>query len=273
MAVVVALGVVAGAYLLGRAGGGDASAEIARLDAQLARLTEEFATERRAREELARALEATRARLDVPVASAAGSPESAAPPPREPIPAAVNAPDPALEVASRGEGRVDPDRLIGVGFSRGEVEAYTEFLDDLALRGLELRDQATREGWLETRRYREERAALHQERLLSRERFGDELYDWALFSSGQSNRMRIDSVIGGSVAEEAGLQAGDIVQRYADAPVIGYEDLRLGTSSGRAGDLTPIDVLRKGQEMRLYVPRGPLGVQLKPAKVKPEPVR
>ncbi len=178
----------------------------------------------------------------------------------------------ARAAPSRG-GRVRVEALLDAGFARGEAEAYTEHLDALALRGLELRDEATRDGWLDTRRFREENAALRDERDAARERFGDELTDWALYSTGRPNRMQVESVIVGSAAAEAGLQVGDIVERYDEARVLDFEDLRAGTTSGRAGDLTALDVRRDGESLRVFVPRGPLGVQLRPARVKPPRVR
>jgi len=263
---VLAAGVVA----FGRRSAPQPSDEVARLEARLDDVATSLEEERRARRELARAVEAMAGRLDVPV--------PAEPPPPAPARRRIEVPDSprarAAGLSTRAtERRIDPQTLEAAGFSRTEIDAYVAHVDDLALRRLQLRDRATREGWVETPRFREESRALHDEREQTRERFGDELHDWALFSSGRPNRVQVESVIGGSAAAGAGIEVGDIVQRYADASVLAYADLRAATASGREGESTPIDILRAGQERRLYLPRGPLGVELRPVSVKPEAVR
>lgn len=185
--------------------------------------------------------------------------------------------------ASRGEASVarsgpqsagfDRQALLEAGFSRRDVEAYNETLDDLEMQQLALRDQAVREGWLQTPRFLQEVHALTDELEASRESFGEEFADWALFASGVPNRVRISSVISGSPAAEAGIEAGDIVHRYAGSSVRAMDGLRNLTTAGAAGASTSIDILRDGQIRRMYLPRGPLGVRIEPVLQEPLPLR
>ena len=153
------------------------------------------------------------------------------------------------------------------------TEEYAGILDDVAMRRLALRDQAVREGWLRTGRFAEESRALNEELEATRETFGEDFYDWARYESGLPNRLRVGGVPADSPAAEVGLEAGDVVQRYAEARVLSVEELRELTTFGAAGETTAIDVLRDGELLRLYVPRGPLGVRLEPIRQRPAPQR
>lgn len=174
--------------------------------------------------------------------------------------------------ASRRRG-FDSEMLVGAGFPRRDIEAYGEILDDVEMRRLALRDRATREGWLRTPRYVEERGMLSDELDATRESFGEEFYDWTLFASGRPNRLRIEGVIAGSPAAEVGLEAGDIVQRYAEARILSVDELQKLTTAGASGASTLIEVQRDGQLHRFYVPRGPLGVRLGMTQQEPSPLR
>ena len=85
--------------------------------------------------------------------------------------------------------------------------------------------------------------------------------------------MAVSQVIPGGPAEAAGFQPGDVIERYDDARVLGTNDLRTLSSAGEAGDSTAVDVIRGSEEVRLYLPRGPLGIRLDPIVRQPEPVR
>ncbi len=223
------------------------------------RLEEELRDERAQR--LALAERVARLELQLPVAP---SEVSAAPENREAEPA---------ERAPRGSpgiGSSFPEaRLLEAGFARAEVAAYRERIDQIELDRLFLRDQASREGWLDTPRYAEERAALSQARRDTREEFGDELYDWALFASGRPNRVRVSEVMQGSPAAAAGLEAGDILVRYGERKIFNPRELRQQTLAGDAGAPTEVEILRLGEPPRVFLPRGPLGIRTDPIVREP----
>jgi S1-C subfamily serine protease len=153
------------------------------------------------------------------------------------------------------------------------VDAFSRQIDGLEMERLYLRDQATREGWLDSSRYRQESRRISEAQRASRDEFGEQMYDWFLYSTKHPNRVRVEQVFEGSPADEAGLRVGDLIVRYDDRKIFGGQDLRESTVSGRAGDLTPVDLERGGEEIRVYVPRGPLGIRMHPTTRKPAPPR
>ncbi len=153
------------------------------------------------------------------------------------------------------------DALLEAGFARAEVQAYRERVDGIELERLYLRDRATREGWVDTPRYRRESGELFQALRDTREEFGDELYDWTLYSSGHPNRVRVGEVMEGSPADLAGLEIGDLLVRYGERKIFSPMELRAETTAGVAGETMPVEVARQGEILRLFVPRGPLGIR------------
>jgi len=138
-----------------------------------------------------------------------------------------------------------------------------------ALDRLNLRDVATREGWLGSDRYREELARLEEEAVDLRQELGDEVYDRYLYAVGEDNRVRVDGIIAGSAGEAAGLQPGDLIEAYAGEPVLTVSDLREATGGGERGELVQVRVRRGAQTFDAWVARGPLGVQLDTARAEP----
>jgi hypothetical protein len=165
------------------------------------------------------------------------------------------------------------EALLDAGFTRREVAAFRTRIDDIQLERLYLRDRAAREGWLATRRYMEENRALDDQFFGARKEFGDELYDWAMYSTGHANRVQVTEVMEGSAAADAGLAPGDVIYSYADRRIFSGGELRDETTAGSAGETTPVDVVRDGESLRVYVPRGPLGVILEPSSQEPSRVR
>jgi hypothetical protein len=287
LAILVLVAVVAAAVALAawrtehRARAQDAG-RIAALEAETAALRERVAEEASARavltletQQLRAALEQARAHAEAGRASVraepaepagAATPEDAAPT-AEP---ARSAPD---EAGIVGPASFDPAPLLAAGFRPDQVERFRERLDEIELARLYLRDQATREGWLETPRYRAESRALGQEFQGLRDEFDEGLYDWALFSTGHPNRVAVTEVLSGSAAQSAGLQPGDVIVRYDDRLVLSATELRDATLDGRVGELVAVEVQRAEDPapLRVFVPRGPLGVRMTPTRETPPP--
>lgn len=140
-----------------------------------------------------------------------------------------------------------------------------------SLERLSLRDQAIREGWVGTAQYREELSRINADERSLREEIGDDTYDRYLYATGADNRVKVDSVIPGSVAEIAGLQAGDLIESYADERLFDFSELRNKTTEGEYGEQVAVQVRRAGRVIETWVPRGPLGVTLDSARVGPAP--
>ena len=139
----------------------------------------------------------------------------------------------------------------------------------LDMRRLELRDQASREGWAGTDRFFEAMRDLNGDVASLRAEIGDEAYDRFLYLTGQPNRVVIDSVINDSPAQQAGLQAGDVVINYADGRIFSWVDLRDATRDGQRGEYIIMRVQRDGELFDLNVPRGPLGVRMDMEQIEP----
>lgn len=136
---------------------------------------------------------------------------------------------------------------------------------------LELRDLALREGWFGSERYREEVGRLDEERPDLRTEIGEEAYDRYLYSAGADNRVRVNSVIPGSAAEEAGLGAGDLIETYDGGRIFTFSGLRNATAAGERGELVPVDIRRQdGSRLQAWLPRGPLGVRLDLTRADPD---
>jgi hypothetical protein len=180
--------------------------------------------------------------------------------------ASAEATPPAVAAGPRP---LDVGRLVAAGFPEETVRTFKESQDQLELDRLYLRDVATREGWLGTPRFHEAQQALEDDARATREEYGDQFYDWMLYTTGHPNRVQVDEVMTGSVAAGAGLQAGDVILGYAGERVFSPLELRDATSVGTAGESITLDVVRDGRQIRVVVPRGPLGVRVEGVPVEP----
>jgi hypothetical protein len=226
----------------------------------LAQLGAQLAEERAARQALAE--EVASLRTEVAKLSGAASSPVAALPPGHPALAPGAAP-PA------GAPEFDEQALLDAGFGEREAQQLRERLEQQELERLYLRDRAVREGWLASPRFVQESSALDAKTRGLREELGDERYDWLLFASGQSNRVVVQSVLESSPAGTAGMRAGDAIVSYADARLFDAVSLRDATTQGRPGETVPVEISRDGETLRVFVPRGPLGVRLEESRVRP----
>ena len=159
-------------------------------------------------------------------------------------------------------------RLIQSGFTPEEIAYSQRIQDQLQLQQLYLRDQAIREGWIDSERYRNERRELSQRTTL-REELGDERYDLYLYATEQFNRLIIDEVMLGSAAENSGIRPGDHILRYDNKRIFSWSEIREATLGGKANEIVTIEIERDKQTYQFAIPRGPLGVRLNMARIEP----
>ncbi len=171
--------------------------------------------------------------------------------------------------AGGGPVRRDYDRLVAVGVDTQTAGSIQSRIDEQELARLELIDQASREGWRDSDEFEQRLEELDEAGVDLRDELGDDDYDRYLFEAGRSNRVGVGSVISGSAADQAGLQAGDEVVAYADDRVFASRELQGATRSGERGELVQVVVRRDGSELVLSVPRGPLGITLRPQRIEP----
>lgn len=169
---------------------------------------------------------------------------------------------------------IDPDRgrrdkLIAAGVDASTADNIEQRQNRYQLARLDLIDQAAREGWRESDEFDQRLAALDEERVDVREELGDEVYDRFLYEQGGSNRVGIDSVIGGSAAQLAGIRSGDMIVSYADGRVFKLPELQAATRSGARGESVQVTLYRDGELIAIDVPRGPLGVTLRRLRREP----
>ncbi len=141
--------------------------------------------------------------------------------------------------------------------------------NEMDMKILELRDRASRDGYLDTERYARELNELREQDIPLRDEIGDEYYDRYLHASGQGNRVKVASVMMGSPAEVSGMKTGDLILNYDNRRMFNWKELQEATSTGERGEYVNVAVLRNGQLVNLWIPRGPLGVRLSSARVKP----
>ena len=134
---------------------------------------------------------------------------------------------------------------------------------------LYLRDQAIREGWIDTPRYQEAANDLRDGTLSLRDELGEEGYDRFLYATGQPNRLAITTVFDSSPAQTSGLQPGDMIVSYDGVPVRSGRDVRSATTSGEPGELVTMQVIRNGESIEVTIPRGPIGIQMDGVSVAP----
>jgi C-terminal processing protease CtpA/Prc len=170
---------------------------------------------------------------------------------------------------SRQNPMLTMDNLIKAGIDSALAADIVRRKNEYDLKLLELRDRAAREGYLGSGQYQRELNALMTQHVELRDEIGDDAYDQYLYATGQHNRVKIASVMMGSPAEQAGLKTGDMILGYNDRPMFSWNELQGATTQGERGEYVNVSVIRNGQLMNLWVPRGPLGVRLGTVRVRP----
>lgn len=159
--------------------------------------------------------------------------------------------------------------FLDAGFDPARAEYVKQLQDDLQLQRLYVRDQAEREGWLRTPRYRDAMQAIQQREEGLLQELGEEDYDRYLYSIGRPNRVVVGDVLANGPAQQAGIQVGDSILSYGGERIFEAGSLVDATREGTSGMSTAVEIERDGQRQVVYVPRGPLGINLRVARVRP----
>jgi hypothetical protein len=182
---------------------------------------------------------------------------------------AVNVTSTADTPVSRQNPMLTTDNLVKAGIDSVLAADIVRRKNAFDLKLLELRDRAAREGYLGSAQYQRELNALMQQNVVLRDEIGDDAYDSYLYATGQQNRVKVASVMIGSPAEQAGLKSGDMILSYNDRQMFSWNELQGATTKGERGEYVNVTIMRKGQLMNVWVPRGPLGVRLGTIRVRP----
>ena len=161
------------------------------------------------------------------------------------------------------------EALVDAGVDPTRVSYLKDAFEQAEMEKLYLRDQATREGWMGTKRYQDAAKKIADRTSSLRSELTGPEYDAYLYATGRSNRVIVESVLGGSPASNAGIEAGDTILRYDNKQIYSWSDLTTATSEGDPNATVMVTVERNGQQQQLYVPRGPLGIRLTTDSVAP----
>lgn len=154
-------------------------------------------------------------------------------------------------------GESDEDRIerfIAAGISPERAQWIIQRQSELQLELLQARYEAARGGEpIGPGAVRNVDDALRAE-------LGDVDYERYLEAQGRPTRVGVFNVMASSPAEAAGFAPGDEIVAYAGQRVFDLQELNQLTYEGRPGESVVVDVVRDGQQIQLYLPRGPLGI-------------
>jgi hypothetical protein len=159
--------------------------------------------------------------------------------------------------------------MLDAGIDSVKVTYIKSAFEQAEMDKLYLRDQATREGWLNSERYTDAAKEIANRTSALREQLTEQEYDAYLYAAGRSNRVIVESVLSTSPASNAGMQPGDTILRYGNKRIYNWSDLTTATSDGTPNDTVSVTIERNGQTQQVYVPRGPLGIRLATDSVAP----
>jgi membrane-associated protease RseP (regulator of RpoE activity) len=163
----------------------------------------------------------------------------------------------AARIAARRE-RESPEyrrnELIEAGFAPDQAQWIIEREAQTRMDMLYAQYEANREGG----RFNPLETELASQAALRTE-LGDASYARYLEATGRPTSVSVFEVLESSPGQAAGLQAGDEIVAYGGERVFNLMELNRLTLEGEPGQTVVVDVLRDGQPMQLYVPRGPIG--------------
>jgi len=189
--------------------------------------------------------------------------------PRTTTPAASSGRSAASISGGGSRGGVTEEAFVAAGFAEEQAAYYRQRHDEISMAQLYLRDQAEREGWLRSRRFVDEQRALRQRLEELQQGMDEDTYARYLYALGRPNQVGVRRVLASSAADSAGIRDGDVLLRYDGKRVYQSSDLRRATRDGDMGEMVAVDILRDGQRIQTYVPRGPLGVNMSSERILP----
>jgi hypothetical protein len=171
--------------------------------------------------------------------------------------------EPGEEIATAASGKkpdwFDRDGLLAAGLPETDVDWIHELFERYVSARLEYEDARLRKG---------ERSGLHairDELALEKQfrtEFGDEDFDAVRFAMNEQNRVILTDLLEGAAGFRAGIRPGDEVISYDGERVFRPRDLKLLIAAGERNELVEMRVLRDGEVVRVFLPRGPIGAQL-----------
>jgi len=153
--------------------------------------------------------------------------------------------------ARRQEQRLAVD-LIVAGFAPDRAEWINRRVQELRMQAMQAQSEARREG-------RPPPADVEAATL--RTELGDQDYERFLAARGVPASVNVMEVLARSPGERAGLQRGDEIFSYDGKRVFNVQELNELMLVAASGESVVVDVRRNGENLRLVLPRGPIGVR------------
>ena len=165
--------------------------------------------------------------------------------------------------------RTSVEALIATGIPTEQAALIQSRLDAYDLKQLYIKDRASREGWLNTARYRKEQRQAQTEYRELRPEIGDDAYDRMLYALGRVNRVAVRDIMQNSTAEQYDLRTNDRIIEYDGQRVFTSQELNALVTQGATGALVLVRVQRDEQQLDFYLPSGPIGIRLAPSRELP----
>ncbi len=165
--------------------------------------------------------------------------------------------------------RTSVEALIETGIPEEQAARIQAYLDEYDLKQLYLQDLASREGWLNTARYRKEQSETRNAYQDLRSEIGDDAYDRMLYALGRTNRVVVRDIMQNSTAEQYDLRANDRIIEYDGQRVFTGQELNTLVTQGTAGAPVLLRVQRDEQQLEFYLPQGPIGIRLATSREQP----
>ena len=145
------------------------------------------------------------------------------------------------------------ERFVAAGLSADRAQWILRRTEELRLEALQAQYDAARGVATDAT------ASIPRSSVLRAE-LGDADYERYLEAQGRPTSVFVGDVLARSPAEQAGLQSGDELVAYAGSRVFDMGDLNRLVLEGEPGQMVAVDVVRAGQTVQLYLPRGPIGI-------------
>jgi hypothetical protein len=163
----------------------------------------------------------------------------------------------ATPPARRGRPPLDDnelvERFIAAGLTPQRAQWIVARTQELRMEALQEQYDAAREG----RPFDPTRAMSANP---IRDELGDADYERYLQALDRPTSVNVRDVLASSPGARAGIKPGDQVVSFAGERVFDMSDINRLVLEGQPGQVVAVDVIRDGQLVQLYVPRGPIGI-------------
>jgi membrane-associated protease RseP (regulator of RpoE activity) len=169
----------------------------------------------------------------------------------------AEAPAPRRVVRVGPPAAIDERNLVERFIAAGITPERAQWI---VARSEELRMQALQEQYDAARENRPIDPALAGRMTTLRNELGDTDYERYLQALGLPTNVQVGRVLATSPGAQAGIKAGDQIVSFDGERVFDMRDINRLTLEGEPGQMVAVDVMRDGQLVQLYVPRGPIGI-------------